>query len=182
LVAAVASRGVQALIAAYLATLRDYTPLATMNPRIDSAIITEAYEDDPESAASKYGAEFRTDITDFIGRQVVDACVEAACHERPPAQAAGRRFSAFIDAAYGSGSDSMTVGIAYLEKDGVPVLDAIRERKPPFSPEDVVTEFVALMKGYGIHKAESDKWAAIGLERRSGGRRVGPVGAKGSPV
>jgi hypothetical protein len=53
-----------------------------MNPRIDPAIIAEAYEDDPDSAASEYGAEFRTDIADFIGRAVVEACIEAGCHER----------------------------------------------------------------------------------------------------
>jgi hypothetical protein len=128
-----------------------------MNPKVDPDIIAEAYEDDPESAASEYGAEFRTDIADFIGRPIVEACIESGCHERPPARAAGRRYSAFIDAAGGSGADSMTLGIAHME-DGVPVLDAIRERKPPFSPEDVVTEFAALMKSYGVTKAESDKW------------------------
>ena len=130
---------------------------AEMNPKIDPAIIAEAYEDDPESAASEYGAEFRTDIADFIGRAVVDACVEPGCHERPPARAAGRTYSAFIDAAGGSGSDSMTMGIAHME-DGIPVLDALRERRPPFSPDDVVTEFSDLMKSYGVTKAESDRW------------------------
>jgi hypothetical protein len=131
---------------------------AEMNPRIDPEIIKEAFEDDPESAASEYGAEFRTDIADFISRAVVEACIEPGCHERPPARAAGIRYVAFIDAAGGSGTDSMTLGIAHREKDGAPVLDAIRERKPPFSPEDVVNEFVAMMKSYGIYRAESDKW------------------------
>jgi hypothetical protein len=51
---------------------------ATMNPRVDPAIIAEAYEDDPESAASEYGAEFRTDIADFVSRQIVEACIERA--------------------------------------------------------------------------------------------------------
>jgi hypothetical protein len=129
-----------------------------MNPKVDPEIIREAYEDDPESAASEYGAEFRTDIADFIGRPIVEACIEAGCHERPPARAAGRTYSMFIDAAGGSGSDSMTCAIAHREKDGAPVLDAIRERKPPFSPDDVVTEFAALGKSYGVYKAESDKW------------------------
>ena len=39
---------------------------AEMNPRIDPAIIEEAYQDDPESAASEYGGEFRSDIADFF--------------------------------------------------------------------------------------------------------------------
>jgi hypothetical protein len=157
---------------------------AEMNPKIDPAIITEAYEDDPESAASEYGAEFRTDIADFIGRQVVDACIEPGCHERPPAQAAGRRYSAFIDAAGGSGSDSMTLGIAHLEKDGVPVLDALRERRPPFSPDDVVTEFVGLMKSYGIFKAESDRWGGdwVGEAFRKQGITVIPCAKPKSDI
>ena len=35
---------------------------AEMNPTLDPAIIAEAYEDDPESAAAEYGGQFRTDI------------------------------------------------------------------------------------------------------------------------
>jgi hypothetical protein len=72
---------------------------ATMNPRVDPAIIAEAYEDDPESAASEYGGEFRTDIADFVSRQIVEACIESGCHERPPARAAGT-YRAFIGAAF----------------------------------------------------------------------------------
>ena len=126
------------------------------NPKIDPAIIAEAYEDDPESAASEYGAEFRSDIADFVSRAVVEACIDPGIHERPSVAAAGR-YVAFIDAAGGSGSDSMTLAIAHREN-GIPVLDAVRERKPPFSPDDVVQEFSGLMKSYRITKAESDKW------------------------
>jgi hypothetical protein len=133
-----------------------------MNPRVDSEIIAEAYEEDAESAASEYGAEFRSDIADFISRAVVEACVEWGCHERAPARAAGRRYVMFVDAAGGSGGDSMTAGIAHVEG-GVPVLDALREFRPPFSPEAVVLELAALAKSYGIFRAESDRWAAIGL-------------------
>jgi hypothetical protein len=133
---------------------------ATMNPRADPAIIAEAYEDDPESAASEYGAEFRTDIADFVSRQIVEACIEPGCYERPPVRAAGS-YRAFIDAAGGSGSDSMTLAIAHLDGTGtdrIPTLDAVRERKPPFSPDDVVAEFSMLMKSYNISRATSDKW------------------------
>jgi hypothetical protein len=117
---------------------------AEMNPRVDQVIITEAYEEDPESAASEYGGEFRTDIADFVSRQIVEACIELGCDERPPARAAGA-YRCFVDAAGGSGSDSMTIAIAHLE-DRLPTLDAVRERRPPFSPDDVVGEFAGLMK------------------------------------
>jgi len=147
---------------------------ADMNPGIDPAIIAEAYEDDPESAASEYGAEFRTDIADFISRAIVEACVEPGCYERPHANAAGK-YSAFVDAAGGSGQDSMTLGIAHASVNG-PVLAALRERKPPFSPDDVVNEFADLMRAYGIRTAESDKWGGdwVGEAFRKRGIRVVP--------
>src|SRR6516165_10171180 len=47
---------------------------------------------------------------------------------------------------------------AHREGDKV-VVDAIRERKPPFSPDDVVVEFAATLKSYGIGTVQSDKYA-----------------------
>jgi hypothetical protein len=126
-----------------------------MNPKVDKAIIAEAYADDPVSAASEYGAQFRSDIADFVSREVVEACIDDGVFERP--RSAGARYVGFIDAAGGSGSDSMTLAIATRERENV-VVAAIRERKPPFSPDDVVTEFAALLKSYGITRCESDRW------------------------
>jgi hypothetical protein len=84
--------------------------------------------------------EFRTDIADFISRAVVEASIEPGVYERPPSRS--RRYVAFIDASGGSGSDSMTLAIAHSE-DGIPTLDAVRERRPPFSPDaGVTTRFV----------------------------------------
>jgi hypothetical protein len=52
----------------------------------------------------------------------------------------------------------MTLAIAHRSGD-IAVLDAIRERKPPFSPEDVVTEFVALLKTFRIKRVTGDRYA-----------------------
>jgi hypothetical protein len=144
-----------------------------MNPRIDLDVIAEAYEDDPEAAASEFGAEFRSDIADFISREVVEACIEHGCFERPAM--ASRSYRCFIDAAGGSGQDSMTLSLGHLE-DGIPVIDAIRERRPPFSPDDVVSEFSSLMKDYRVYKAESDKFGGdwIGEAFRKRGITVIP--------
>ena len=132
-------------------------PSRKMNPLLPQQVVDDAYADDPESAAAEFGGEFRTDIADFVSRSIVEACIEPGVYERPPRRTAGTHYSSFIDAAGGSGSDSMTCAIAHLE-DGIPTLDALRERKPPFSPDDVVVEFAALMRSYGIIRAESDKW------------------------
>jgi hypothetical protein len=51
----------------------------------------------------------------------------------------------------------MTLAIACMH--GVPTLSAIREIRPPFQPDNAVSEFAALMKTYGINRAQSDKYA-----------------------
>jgi hypothetical protein len=66
-------------------------------------------------------------------------------------------YSAFVDPS-GGNADSMTLAIGHQEDD-VTVLDAIRERRPPFSPEDVVLEFAELLKTYRIAEVQGDRYA-----------------------
>jgi hypothetical protein len=126
-----------------------------MNPAYPQETVDKAYADDPASAAAEYGGDFRTDIDAFVGQDVIDACTEIGCYERPKVR--GHRYHAFVDAAGGSGQDSMTLAISHQEGD-VAILDALRERKPPFSPVAVTDEFADLIKSYGINRAESDRW------------------------
>jgi hypothetical protein len=70
---------------------------------------------------------------------------------------AGVSYVAFVDPSGGS-ADSMTMAIGHREKD-VAILDAIRERRPPFSPEDVVSEFANTLKSYRITKVTGDRYA-----------------------
>ncbi|MGI4946936.1 MAG: hypothetical protein ACRYHQ_41330 [Janthinobacterium lividum] len=128
---------------------------AEMNPQIDPAIIAQAYEDDPQSAAAEYGAEFRNDIAAFVSREVVDGATMPGRFELPPI--GGASYVAFVDPSGGS-SDSMTLAIAHQE-DGRAMLDAIRETRPPFSPEQTVTEYAVLLKSYGISSVTGDRYA-----------------------
>ena len=52
----------------------------------------------------------------------------------------------------------MTLAIAHKEG-GNTVLDAIRERRPPFSPEAVVADFCAILKTYRITSVIGDRYA-----------------------
>jgi hypothetical protein len=52
----------------------------------------------------------------------------------------------------------MTLAVGHREDDVV-VLDVLRERRPPFSPEDVVAEFAGLLKSYHINKVTGDRYA-----------------------
>lgn len=131
-------------------------PTWTMNPTIsrEGEFLAEAYADDPLAASAEYGAEFRSDIEAFVTREVVEACVTPGVFERPYNSA--HRYTAFVDPSGGS-SDSMTLAIAHREGEAV-ILDAIRERKPPFSPDAVVAEFCAVVKAYGAHEVTGDRY------------------------
>jgi hypothetical protein len=111
---------------------------------------------DPASAAAEFGAEFRSDIESFITREVIDEVVVCGRHELPPVP--GIHYVAAIDPAGGSGGDSMTLAVSFRDPDGRGILAAIRERRPRFSPEDVVFEFATLMKAFKIRKCTGDRW------------------------
>src|SRR3977135_1955842 len=83
----------------------------TMNPSVPESFIAAAYEDDASAASAEYGATFRSDIESFIAREAVDACVVPGRFELPPRESV--RYVAFVDAAGGSGADSMAVASAH---------------------------------------------------------------------
>ncbi len=129
---------------------------AEMNSTIDPDLIAEAIAADPEAAASEYMAEFRSDISAFIGRDVIEAVVAQGVRELPPG--GGITYTAFVDPSGGS-ADSFTLAIAHLGEDGVAVLDAVREVRPPFSPEAVVEDFAVVLRSYGISRVSGDSYA-----------------------
>jgi hypothetical protein len=129
----------------------------TMNPSVPKSVIDEAYERDPANAAAEYDAQFRTDIESFVSREVIDACIVRNRYELPPMDK--MQYVAFCDPSGGS-ADSMTLAIAHREGDRV-VLDAVREVKPPFSPEQVVQDFAQLLKSYRVKKIVGDRYAGL---------------------
>jgi hypothetical protein len=130
-------------------------PTRVMNPSVPQSIIDEAMERDAASAAAEYLAEFRSDVQAFLSPEAVDAVIAAGVFELPPML--GTDYVSFADPSGGS-ADSMTLAIAHREGDRA-VLDVIREAKPPFSPESVVSEFAALLKRYQIKTVTGDRYA-----------------------
>lgn len=128
----------------------------TMNPTLsrESPVIVRAYEEDPDVAAAEYGAEFRRDVERPIAREVIDAATPGGLVERPPI--AGVMYRAFVDPSGGS-ADSMTLAIAHHE-DGRAVVDAVREQRPPFSPEATVEAFCTLLAAYGVREVVGDRY------------------------
>jgi hypothetical protein len=126
-----------------------------MNPTVPEQVINDAFEADAASANAEFGAQFRTDVEALLTREAIEQCVSLDCHERAPMS--DQVYSAFIDPSGGS-ADSMTLAIGHKEGDTV-FVDAVRERKPPFSPEDVVAEFSILLKSYSIVSITGDRYA-----------------------
>jgi hypothetical protein len=139
----------------------------TMNPSVPQRVIDEALERDLPSASAEYLAQFRSDVETFVSRDVVEAAIAPGVAERPPVP--GVSYYAFTDPS-GGASDSMTLAISHQE-DGRAVLDAVRERKAPFSPESVVSEFSDLLKRYHLNKVTGDRyggeWPAESFQRHS---------------
>jgi hypothetical protein len=127
-----------------------------MNPEIDRTIIEDAYKDDPVAASSEYGAIFRNDVSSFVTRESVEACIVDGRHELLPSP--GVKYSAFIDAAGGTGKDSFCMGIAHKERD-LGILDVLKETRPPFSTDVVVKEYCDLLRAFGVNFVIGDGYA-----------------------
>lgn len=125
-----------------------------MNPSVPQQFIDDAYARDPANAAAEYGADFRTDIEALVSREVVENCIKAGVHERAPERR--HRYACFVDIS-GGVSDASTMAISHREGDTV-ILDAIRERKAPHSPEAVIEELAMFAKTYRVTRVTGDRY------------------------
>ena len=129
-------------------TTRDF------NPNIPQEEIDRELERDPIKNRAEYLAEFRADIESFVRIEAVKACVSTGIYERQPQR--GVAYAGFVDPSGGS-SDSMTLAIGHNDfSRQVVIIDALREVKPPFSPEQVVEDFCRLLKNYGVASIVGD--------------------------
>ena len=140
------------------------SPTSVMNPTIDSALIEQDLLRDEPRARAEWLAEFRRDIEGYVSREAVEAVVVPGRRELSPVE--GLRYSAFVDPSGGS-SDSMTLAVCHAQ-DEVMVVDAVRERRPPFNPSEVVNEFAQLLKHYGVSRVEGDRYAGEWPRERFG--------------
>jgi hypothetical protein len=128
-----------------------------MNASVPQSYIDQHLEEDPARAAAEYLAQFRTDVEGFVTREAAQACISQGTYERAPLHSI--TYTAFTDPSGGS-ADSMTLCIGHFEHGSqTVVIDALRETKAPFSPEFVVSEFVALMKTYNCARVVGDRYA-----------------------
>jgi hypothetical protein len=100
-------------------------------------------------------AQFRTDVETYISRDVVESAIIQGRYELPRAEHV--RYFAFVDPSGGS-SDSMTLAITHVQSNRV-IVDLIRERRAPFSPDACVKEFSDTLKAFGIGRIVGDRYA-----------------------
>ena len=134
-----------------------FAPSRTMNPLLPQSVIDRALAKDPHKAKADYLNIWREDFSECFPNDAVEACTDTGVYLRPPAP--GIVYFAFTDAALGTGRDSFTLCIAHrLDDDvGTVVIDVLLERKPRFIPAEVVKEFAAIVKSYGISEISGDK-------------------------
>ncbi|SMC70310.1 hypothetical protein SAMN06297251_10632 [Fulvimarina manganoxydans] len=126
----------------------------TMNPSLRQKVVDRAMERDEARAKAEWLAQFRSDVEVFLSRELVEAAIMPGTVVLPFVR--GPSYRAFVDPSGGT-SDSMTLAISHQENERV-ILDCVVERRPPFSPEDVVEEFCRVIKAYGLSKVTGDRY------------------------
>jgi hypothetical protein len=139
-------------------------PSRTMNPSLPESVVTRALERDHAAASAEYLAEFRSDFECLVSREVVETAIVPDRFETPPVWDV--RYFGAVDAAGGSGGDAMSLAIAHRGEGDVVVLDAVREVRPPFSPDETVGDFCAFFKRYRIHEVTGDRWGSEFVRER----------------
>jgi hypothetical protein len=138
------------------------------NPTLPQSVIDRAMARDPLKARSEYLCEFRTDISDYVPRELVLAAVDRGVLSRLPNPA--HRYVCFADASSGlshatgggkssKGGDAFAAAIGHKEGETI-VIDLVFERKPPFNASTVVAEISSVAAGYGIREIVSDRFSS----------------------
>jgi hypothetical protein len=131
----------------------------TMNPLLPQRVIDKALARDSEKARAEFLNVWREDSSDLYALDFIEGSTDWGVTERPPER--GVRYIAYADMATGTGKDSAALAIGHaLQDDARSVLvDLVRERKPRFVMADVIADWAALLREYGVSEVWSDGYA-----------------------
>jgi hypothetical protein len=136
-----------------------FAPSQVMNPLLTDATIAEALASDRVRMSAEFLNQWREDISDYIPIELLEACTDFGCYERPP-ERYGNHYVAHVDIATGLGNSAAALSIGHRDyTKGLQVQDVIREVRPPFVPETVIGEFAELAKRYGVTTVYADQFA-----------------------
>jgi hypothetical protein len=124
--------------------------------------IDAEYDKDAAAASAEYGAQFRSDLENFLPSELVEAEVD---RDQPLelAPVPGRIYSAFCDPC-GGGADDYTIAISHREGGSVVgtdrvVVDVVRAAGRPVNPYNATAEFAFLCKRYRVDRVTGDRYA-----------------------
>jgi hypothetical protein len=126
----------------------------TFNPSLPQSVVDRALARDRPAAEAEFMAMFRSDIEGFVTLEIVEACIGDHAEMAP---LSALRYFGFCDPSGGS-SDSFTLAISHADGDHA-IIDAVREIKPPFSPDAVVEEYATTLKSYNVTDVTGDRYA-----------------------
>ncbi len=131
----------------------------TMNPLLPQRVIDRAIARDSEKARAEFLNIWREDSSDLLPLDIIEGATDWDVTERPPERSV--RYIAYADMATGTGRDSAALAIGHVVQDAARsvLVDLVRERKPRFVMADVVAEWAALLRQYGVSEVWSDGYA-----------------------
>ena len=136
-------------------------PTRVMHPSIPQSVVDDAIASDPDRAQSEWLAEFRSDLSKFIERMIVEGLVIQGRYELPPN--CETEYVAFADPS-GGANDSFVLAIAHLKElkadgsESIAVLDVVREFRAPLMPESVVAEICDILRRYRLDRIVGDAY------------------------
>ena len=133
-----------------------YGPSTSFNPSLPQHVIDTALDADLEAASAEWLSVWRSDLSDFLDRELIAAATDHGVVVRPPHPVVS--YTAFADPSGGRG-DSFTLGIAHSEGNTT-ILDCLYERRSPFDPSVVVAEIAQLLREYSVTSVTGDRYAA----------------------
>jgi hypothetical protein len=128
----------------------------TMHPNISQKFLDREFEKDPVASDAEYNANFRSDVTGFLPRELVMAAVTPGIRQRRCEP--GVTYFAFYDAAQGVSKtgDSFTAACVHRDRDGCYIVDWVYEARPIFSVAKVCRDIAALCRPYHVKDIMAD--------------------------
>ncbi|MBA7662244.1 hypothetical protein ES703_70272 [subsurface metagenome] len=126
----------------------------SMNPLFSETIIDEAMLEDPVHARAEYFSVWKDRQVQFLPSDAVDKLVAEG--RRMIGRIPSKEYRAWIDSSSGMG-DAFAMGIGFQDEDKTVI--ARLEERSGMVPQDVIEEFCAILKEYGISSVSGDKYS-----------------------
>jgi hypothetical protein len=130
-----------------------------MNPTLSVRVVERAVAEDAVAANVEYCVSpglFRSDVDEYVSRQLVESLVILNRQELPPRQ--GISYAAFADLSGGRGDDA-ALAIGHKEDRRI-VLDSLQRFRAPHNPYEVTARMTDTVRRYWCDRLIGDAYSA----------------------